>query len=157
VTGRLQVLSTLKPQCSMTIGPGIDEPNVSAGNHWHFRADKGSPAVTTIEGVATHDAFSCRDITPSAKESKLCANSLETIPLRLQRLAPARQMVALARQLNETFCIGTGGATVFFGVVGYTVASGMGTFRFRNHGSSFSRRFYRSLEEVLRREPARCL
>jgi hypothetical protein len=78
---------------------------------------------------------------------KLYANSLETIPLRLQRLASAHRMVALARQLSETFGVCTGGATVFFGVIGYTVASGMGTFRFRNHGSSFSRTFYGLLGE----------
>jgi hypothetical protein len=50
-------------------------------------------------------------------------------------------MVALARQLGETFGIGIGGAAVLFGVIGYTVASGMGTFRFEIMGIPFIERF----------------
>jgi hypothetical protein len=87
----------------------------------------------------THDTVSYRDASSSA--NKGLHETHREIWLWLQRFAPALPVVALAGQLGEIFCIGTGGATVFFAVIRHTVASGMGTFRFRNHGRSISRRF----------------
>jgi hypothetical protein len=96
-----------------------------------------------------HHNFSYRDVMLSAHEAM--RDSLATIRLWLQRFAPALPVVALACQLGEIFCIGTGGATVFFGVIGHTVASGMGTFRFRNHGSSCSQKILWIVERGLAR------
>jgi hypothetical protein len=58
--------------------------------------------------------------------------------LGLQSFTPALQMVALACYFCEFFCIGTWRTAVFLSMFGYTVASGMGAFRFRSHGGSFS-------------------
>jgi hypothetical protein len=57
-------------------------------------------------------------------------------PLRLQCFAPALRMVTLACWL--LLCIGTCGAAVSFRVVGDTVASGMGAFRFAIMGLLWS-------------------
>ena len=83
-----------------------------------------------------------------------CANSLRTIRLWLQRFAPALPVVALACQLGEIFCIGTGSATVFFGVIGHTVASGRHISISQSREILFSK-VLGALVEVLRRKPIR--
>ena len=141
----------LRASCLPPKGPGAGE----APDCWCclrlsclMRAEQRSLALPSK--LLWH-TIAFRIVMPCCPPMQPCANSLATIRLWLQRFAPAHPVVALACQLGEIFRIGTGGATVFFGVIGHTVASGMGTFRFRNHGSSCSQKAIWIVERGLAR------